>query len=113
MPSRFEPCGLNQMYSLRYGTVPVVRRVGGLADTVIDASEENLASGRATGFVFEDERPEALVAAVERALLLYHDADRWRRLMRAGMQQDFSWEKSALEYVRLYETARAQAAPST
>jgi starch synthase len=109
MPSRFEPCGLNQMYSLRYGAVPIVRRVGGLADTVVDASDASVASGRATGFVFGEERPEALLAAVERALALYGDPPRWQGLVRTGMQQDFSWEKSALDYARLYETARQDA----
>ncbi|BAU48671.1 glycogen synthase [Sulfurifustis variabilis] len=108
MPSRFEPCGLNQMYSLRYGTPPVVRRIGGLADTVEDANEDNLASGRATGFVFDEERPEALVAAVERALALSKQPDRWRRLVHTGMRQDFSWERSARAYVRLYDMATEQ-----
>jgi starch synthase len=105
MPSRFEPCGLNQLYSLRYGTVPIVRRVGGLADTVVDATEENLAAGRATGIVFDAAQPAALLAAVDRALALYRDGRRWRKLMRTGMRQDFTWLHSAREYLRLYRQA--------
>ena len=100
MPSRFEPCGLNQMYSLRYGTVPVVRAVGGLADTVVD-----YAPGRrnSTGFVFVDYTPAAFLDAVTRALRLYAEPQKWRALQRAGMRQDFSWDRSAAEYVKIYE----------
>jgi starch synthase len=99
MPSRFEPCGLNQMYSLRYGTVPVVRQVGGLADTVID-----YAPGRrsATGFVFTEYSPAALIGALRRALSLFAEPKRWRTLQTAGMKQDYSWDRSAAEYVRIY-----------
>ncbi len=103
MPSRFEPCGLNQLYSLRYGTVPIVRRVGGLADTVADVTEENIRSGKATGIVFQDARAAALLEAVDRALALRKDASRWKRIMLAGMRQDFSWRHSATEYLRLYK----------
>lgn len=106
MPSRFEPCGLNQMYSLRYGTIPIVRRVGGLADTVVDASTQALAAGTATGFAFDDETPRALAAAVTRALAAYADKPRWRALALNGMRQDFSWNKSAREYLALYARAR-------
>jgi starch synthase len=106
MPSRFEPCGLNQMYSLRYGTVPIVRRVGGLADTVVDASTQALAAGTATGFVFDGATPDALTAAVVRALALYADEPRWRALALNGMGQDFSWNKSAQEYFALYGRTR-------
>jgi starch synthase len=100
MPSRFEPCGLNQMYSMRYGTVPVVRAVGGLADTVrdLDSPGED-----ATGFVFRDCTAEALLVALGRALALFPDRARWRQLQRAGMRQDHSWHSSAREYVRIYE----------
>ncbi len=108
MPSRFEPCGLNQMYSQRYGTVPVVHRVGGLGDTVVDASAENLRDGTATGLVFEEPTAEAFAAAVERALALYADKRQWHKLMRAGMRQDFGWRQSAREYLRLYEQAVAE-----
>ena len=103
MPSRFEPCGLNQMYSLRYGTVPVVRAVGGLADTVTDYTPGR---SSATGFVFSDYAPAALLEALNRALALYPDRQRWRALQHAGMQQNHSWDRSAREYVKIYERAR-------
>jgi starch synthase len=102
MPSRFEPCGLNQMYSLRYGTVPLVRHVGGLADTVVDHAPRR---SRATGFVFEDYRPDALLRTLERALEVYQDKRKWRALQVAGMSQDHSWDRSAREYVKIYERA--------
>jgi starch synthase len=105
MPSRFEPCGLNQLYSLRYGTIPIVRRVGGLADTVIDATEKNLKTARATGIMLAGAAAEDLIAAVDRALVLFRDARRWKRLMLAGMRQDFTWRHSAAEYLRLYRAA--------
>ncbi|MGE0702845.1 MAG: glycogen synthase GlgA [Vicinamibacterales bacterium] len=109
MPSRFEPCGLNQMYSLRYGTVPVVRAVGGLADTVCDplastgikAAEAGKAG--ATGFVFHDYTPGALIEALRRALATFRKPRAWKALQRAGMKQDHSWDRSAREYVRIYE----------
>ncbi len=103
MPSRFEPCGLSQLHSLRYGTVPIVRRVGGLADTVVDATKARLARNAATGFAFDGERPADLAAAVERAVALYRDAPRWKKLALNGMRQDFSWRHSAAEYRRLYQ----------
>jgi starch synthase len=103
MPSRFEPCGLTQLYSLRYGTVPLVRRVGGLADSVIDANDATLADGSATGVVFEQANSAALVHAVTRALGLYRQRRTWQRIRRQGMQQDFSWQHSAAEYQRLYD----------
>ena len=80
MPSLFEPCGLNQLYSLAHGTVPVVRATGGLADTVIDANPENLANGTATGFVFIEPTPQALWATIERVLALWPDRDAWLKL---------------------------------
>ncbi len=110
MPSRFEPCGLNQIYSLRYGTVPIVRRTGGLADTVVDATEEQLANGSATGFVFEQPAIGELLGALSRALELYADRPRWRTLAAAGMAQDYSWEKSARHYLEVYDQAIAAAA---
>ncbi len=106
MPSRFEPCGLNQLYSLRYGTVPIVRRVGGLADTVIDASEPNLRAGVATGIVFDGDDANALIAALGRAMSLYRNPSRWRSLVHCGMRQDFSWRASAQHYIDLYRSAR-------
>ena len=102
MPSRFEPCGLNQMYSMRYGTPPLVRPVGGLADTVIDATAEHLADGTATGFHCHGEHGGDLLATIERALTLWHQPERWRRLQEAGMSRDFSWHHSAGEYLALY-----------
>jgi starch synthase len=106
MPSRFEPCGLNQMYSLRYGTVPIVRNTGGLADTVIDVGATSLAKGSATGFMFDEADGESLWQAVERAIEFYHRPDiAWQILATTGMQQDFSWEASARQYASLYESA--------
>jgi starch synthase len=111
MPSRFEPCGLNQIYSLRYGTPPIAHRTGGLADTVIHATPEALADGTATGFLFEESRAEALLDAVRQALQLYRDDPQaWRKLATTGMRQDFSWEASARGYVRLYAEAIAERA---
>ncbi len=105
MPSRFEPCGLNQLYSLRYGTVPIVRRTGGLADTVVHASADNLQSDLATGIVFEEPSGAALVTAVRRALELFARPAEWRALMLAGMRQDYSWDASARRYGALYQQA--------
>ncbi len=102
MPSRFEPCGLNQMYSMRYGTPPLVRPVGGLADTVVDATGEHLADGTATGFHCHGEHGNDLLATIERALTLWHQPAHWRRLQEAGMSHDFSWRHSAGEYLALY-----------
>ncbi len=102
MPSRFEPSGLNQMYSLRYGTVPVVRAVGGLADTVRDAAPR---STRSNGFVFHEYTGAALLEVLGRALALHRDRKRWRALQLAGMRQDHSWDRSAREYVKIYERA--------
>lgn len=102
VPSRFEPCGLTQLYGLRYGTLPLVRRVGGLADTVVDADEAALREGRATGFAFDAATPAALEAAIERAVRAYAQPEPWRRLMRTAMAQDFSWNGSAAGYAALY-----------
>jgi starch synthase len=98
MPSRFEPCGLNQMYSLRYATVPIVRATGGLADTVRDASEPD-----GNGIRFIGYTPAALVDAVRRALDLFRNPKQWKKLQQAGMRADFSWDASAREYVKVYE----------
>jgi starch synthase len=104
MPSLYEPSGLNQLYSMKYGTPPVVRATGGLADTVTDFTPEALASGQATGFRFIPYSPEGLLDAVRRALGLYRDRpDDWLRLAQNGMRQDWSWGRSAREYVKLYE----------
>jgi starch synthase len=102
MPSRYEPCGLNQLMSLRYGTVPVVRRTGGLADTVVDASPADVERGEATGFVFEAAESAALLEAIGRAAAAYKDKALWRRIVRNGMAQDWSWKRSAQEYATIY-----------
>jgi starch synthase len=106
MPSRTEPCGLTQMYSLRYGTVPIVRATGGLVDTVED---DDGVTGQGTGFRFGPADPPALLGAVDRALAALGDQARWRALMRRGMSRDFGWERSAQRYVELYARARALA----
>ena len=100
MPSRFEPCGLNQMYSLKYGTVPIVRATGGLDDTI---EEWNPALGTGTGFKFEELLAEGLLDAIDSALAAFEDQDGWKKLMRNGMAQDYGWEKPAREYANLYE----------
>lgn len=101
MPSWYEPCGLNQMYSLRYGTLPIVRATGGLEDTVIGADQS---ADEANGFKFQHYTGEALIAAVEQALDMYrHDPVRWRRMQQNGMRRDFSWDVSAREYVKVYK----------
>ena len=106
MPSRFEPCGLNQMYSLRYGTVPIVRNTGGLADTVVDVSAASLAAGSATGFVFDEPDGSDLWQTVEKAISYYNRPNSaWQDLAITGMRQDLSWEASAKRYVELYESA--------
>jgi starch synthase len=104
MPSRYEPCGLNQMYSLKYGTVPVARKTGGLADTIVDFDADRK---NGTGFLFEDYTGEALLAAVKRALDLYYNKRSWNALVKRGMKQDFSWERSARAYIKLYKKAMA------
>jgi starch synthase len=103
MPSRYEPCGLNQIYSLRYGTVPVVRATGGLDDTI---EPFDPVSGRGTGFKFSEYTGPALLAVVREALTAYADKRSWQRLQTNGMAKDFSWNASALEYARLYDVAR-------
>lgn len=102
MPSRFEPCGLNQMYSLRYGTPPVVFKTGGLADTVVNVSEATLADGSANGFVFERPGAVAFLGAIRRALKLLRQPVLWRRVQQTGMRQSFDWEQSARHYLSLY-----------
>jgi len=102
MPSRFEPCGLNQMYSQRYGTPPVARATGGLCDSIVDCTAATLADGTASGFLFHGLAPDALLEAIERALAAYREPATWRALQRAGMARDFSWRASAAEYAALY-----------
>lgn len=112
MPSRFEPCGLNQIYSLRYGTLPIVRRTGGLADTVVDTTPTTLSGGKATGFVFDAASSEALGAAIRRALDYYRQPQQWHRLITNAMAQDFSWHASARRYLALYREMTGGAAYS-
>ena len=102
MPSRFEPCGLNQMYSLRYGTVPVVRATGGLYDTVQNVDPK---AGKGTGFTFDEYTPRALLGALRRALDMFENRTIWRRIQKAGMRRNFSWDASAREYVEVYQRA--------
>ncbi len=103
MPSRFEPCGLNQLYSQRYGTVPLVRKTGGLADTVIDALPETLDNNTATGFVFNEATSGTLMETIKRALIVYSQPKTWNQLQTSGMHKDYSWNKSAQEYIALYD----------
>ncbi len=106
MPSRYEPCGLNQIYSLRYGTVPIVRRTGGLVDTVVDTTVRSTMHQTATGFIFDDPTPASLMATLQRALTFYRRPSLgWRKLAITGMEQDFSWDISAKEYLDLYQIA--------
>lgn len=104
MPSKYEPCGLNQIYSLRYGTVPIVRETGGLADTIIDANDEGLKKGTATGFTHKGYFASEFLATIERALDLYKSKTKWNALRKNAMKQDWSWEKSTKEYVELFKT---------
>jgi starch synthase len=104
IPSRFEPCGLTQLYGLRYGCVPLVARTGGLADTIIDANEAALAAGVATGFQFAPENGDAFLHAIRRAIAAYAERPTWAALQRQGMKADVSWDRSAERYVQLYRS---------
>ena len=104
MPSHYEPCGLNQLYSLRYGTVPIVRKTGGLADTVRDWDEFKISKREsATGFSFDSYSAKALLVTVKRAIDTFHDKKVWQKIQENGMKQDFSWENSGKEYIKLYK----------
>src|SRR5512139_1390502 len=103
MPSRFEPCGLNQMYSMRYGTPPVVHRTGGLADSVVDTTPRSLLDGTATGFVFEDPNTAELLACISRALLAFQDRKTWQKIQYNGMTKSFDWSASAAQYLKIYQ----------
>ena len=105
MPSRYEPCGLNQMYSLKYGTVPIVRSTGGLADTIVDCHDATLADRTANGFSFTEYHSEALHQALGRALEAFSETATWSQLVETGMGQDWSWSRSAGRYVDLYRQA--------
>ncbi|TWT30271.1 Glycogen synthase [Posidoniimonas corsicana] len=108
MPSRYEPCGLNQLYSLKYGAVPVVRETGGLADTITNCTDATLANGTANGFSFGDASPHALSDAIDRGCRAYQDEGVWNRLVQTGMRQDWSWARSAHRYDELYRLAVSQ-----
>lgn len=108
VPSRFEPCGLTQLYALRYGTVPLVRRVGGLADTVVDATPDAVAADRATGFMFEPATSRALGQAMAQTVQAYRQPALWRQLVLRGMAQNFSWDVAARQYLALYDAALSQ-----
>lgn len=105
MPSRYEPCGLNQLYSLKYGTVPIVRKTGGLADTIEDFDP---VTKEGTGFVFEKYDADEMIAAIKRALAIFPKKRIWRTIAKAGMKKDFSWNRSAQKYINLYNLARAK-----
>jgi len=104
VPSRFEPCGLTQLYALRYGALPLVRRLGGLADTVVDATATNLTEGIATGFAFDDDSPAALMSAIGRVTALFPERKIWRGMMQRAMTRDFSWAVAARQYSTIYRT---------
>jgi len=99
MPSKYEPCGLNQMYSLRYGTVPVVRNTGGLADTIVDYKKPN-----GNGFLFNKYSSKEFIEVIKTAVKLYQDKDKWNKILRNGMSLDFSWKVSAKKYTTLYKS---------
>ena len=104
IPSRFEPCGLTQLYGLRYGCIPVAARTGGLADTIVDANEAALAAGTATGFLFKDVNPDDLTATLRRAIAIYRKPELWRAMQDHGMKADFSWRRSGKSYAELYRS---------
>jgi starch synthase len=101
MPSRYEPCGLNQLYSLKYGTVPIVRATGGLDDSIEDV---NANAGTGTGFKFRKYDSTELLKTVRRAVQLYADQTLWKKIMKNGMSKDFSWEASARKYLQIYRS---------
>lgn len=111
VPSAFEPCGLTQLYGLRYGTLPLVRRVGGLADTVVDCTADTCSAGTATGFVFDELSANALRQAMQRAVELFKTPSNWQKVQRQAMRQRFDWEASARQYFSLYQTLRPDVAP--
>ena len=108
VPSHFEPCGLTQLYGLAYGTLPLVRRVGGLADSVVDCTAQNMAAATATGFVFDGFTKVAFAAAVRRAFALFERRNDWRRLQQQAMQQCFGWDAAACKMLSLYEQIATQ-----
>ncbi len=107
VPSRFEPCGLTQLYALRYGAVPIVSRVGGLKDTIVDANEMALQADVATGLQFSPTTAEALALTLREAERLFEDAETWRKIQVNGMRTDVSWRNPARRYAKLFEDAVA------
>jgi starch synthase len=103
MPSRFEPCGLNQMYGLAYGTPPIVSNTGGLADSVCDSNETTLKNNTATGFVVKSVNSASLLGTIEHAIKVWQDKKTWRKIQRNGMKRDISWDSRAIDYLALYE----------
>ncbi len=112
MPSRFEPCGMNQMYSQRYGTPPIVHATGGLADSVIDRQADSLDAGTASGFAFAEPTQDAMLAAIERCVHVWRDERAWRRLQKSAMARRFGWAESAAQYARLYEQLATRFTPT-
>ena len=112
VPSRFEPCGLTQLYALRYGTLPLVRRVGGLADTVVAATAVSLADGSADGFAFDDDSPPALMTTARRASSLFRERAIWLRMIRRAMSRDFSWTAAAHRYLAVYRELQPGLVPA-
>lgn len=110
-PSRFEPCGLTPLYSMRYGTVPIVRRIGGLADTIVDASDQAIRRRTATGFAFREPIAQSMIECLDRALALYKQPLAWRKVQQKAMNQDRGWAASARRYAMLYRKLAPQAAP--
>jgi starch synthase len=113
VPSRFEPCGLTQLYALRYGALPLVHGVGGLADSVVDASAQNLEAGRATGFVFDEFSTQGLLTALRRAFELHAQPGAWAKVQRTAMQQRFDWGEAAARYAALYRSLKPRAGVHT
>jgi starch synthase len=110
MPSRYEPCGLSQLYAMRYGAVPVAHQTGGLADTIVDYTPRTAEDGLATGFLFRPCAPDSFLRAVQLALATKRDRAAWKRLMLSAMRSDFGWERSAEQYVNAYRRAISQPA---
>jgi len=112
VPSRFEPCGLTQLYGLAYGCVPVVARTGGLADTVVDANLAAVKAEAATGLQFATVDYASLSGAISRAILLYSQQDVWRAMQKAGMSADFTWRQSGAAYAHLYRSIALENSPA-
>jgi glycogen synthase len=110
-PSRFEPCGLTPLYAMRYGTLSIVRHVGGLSDTIVDATEWTVRAGSATGFAFRDPNASAMLECLDRALAFYSQQARWRKMQQRAMSREFGWDGSARRYAALYGKLAPDAGP--